>query len=69
MKYIEYILFRLIYTAFSVIPFRWLYGLSDIISVLFQYVFRYRVGVVYDNLKNAFPEKSEIEIKRVMRQF
>lgn len=69
MKYLEYSLVRLIYAVFSIIPFWVLYGISDVLSILLQYVVRYRVNVVYDNLRNAFPEKSEAEIKKVQRQF
>lgn len=53
----------------SKLPFAVLYLLSDILFLLVFYVFKYRKKVVYKNLRNSFPEKSENEIKDIARQF
>ena len=45
----------------SLLPFRLLYILSDILFLIIYYVIKYRRKVVQCNLKNAFPEKSIIE--------
>lgn len=46
-----------------------LYRYSDILSFLMYHVISYRKKVVFDNLKNSFPEKSEKEIKKIARKF
>ncbi|MBB3699586.1 lysophospholipid acyltransferase family protein [Flammeovirga yaeyamensis] len=53
----------------SVIPLPILYLLSDVMFVLVYYIIGYRKGVVNNNLKIAFPEKSDKEIKRIERSF
>lgn len=54
---------------FSLLPFWVLYVLSDIIYVIFYYLVHYRRKVVYQNLRNAFPEKTEKEIRKIERKF
>ena len=53
----------------SLFPWKVLYILSDGIYVLVFYVFKYRRTVVMDNLRMAFPEKSEKEIKHIAKRF
>ena len=53
----------------SLLPFWALYVLADIGYVLLYYVISYRRTVVYKNLQNAFPEKSEEERKQIARKF
>lgn len=65
MTQIVYVLF---YTL-SLLPFRILYGMSDIGYVLLYYIIRYRRGVVRKNLVTAFPEKSIDDIKTIERKF
>jgi KDO2-lipid IV(A) lauroyltransferase len=38
-------------------------------AVLMQYIFKYRLKTVSDNLKNAFPQKNSDEIKTITRKF
>lgn len=54
---------------FSLLPFWAMYLVSDILYLLFYYVIHYRRRVVYENLKSAFPEKSEQEIHQIQRKF
>ena len=53
----------------SYLPFWFWYGVADIIYFLAYRVFGYRQAVVADNIKKAFPEKSEEEIKQIIKGF
>ncbi len=53
----------------SVLPFPVLYGLSNVVYALLYGVLRYREKVVLTNLRNAFPDKSEQEIRQLSRAF
>jgi len=46
-----------------------IYAFSDFLYFLFFYVLKYRRKVVEQNMKNAFPEKSDKEIYALMKQF
>ncbi len=63
-----YIIYGLLY-ALSLLPWRLLYILSDGIYLLVYYVIRYRRDVVMENLKIAFPEKTEAERTSIMKGF
>lgn len=51
------------------LPFRILYAISDGVYLLVYYVIGYRKKVVFNNLKLAFPEKSEKEITEIGKKF
>jgi len=53
----------------ALMPFPVMYLFSDAVYFLMYYVIGYRKKVVYENLKNSFPEKSEAELKRIERKF
>lgn len=53
----------------SIIPFPIFYWVSDFFFVLLYYIIGYRKKVVYQNLKNSFPEKSHEELKAIERKF
>lgn len=61
-------LFYFFVILISVLPFFVLYRLSDLMHWLMLYVVKYRKRVIEDNLKKAFPEKSEKELKRLVRK-
>jgi len=63
-----YLVYPFIYLL-SVSPFWLLYLFSDVLYVLFFYVVGYRKEIVILNLRNAFPEKNEQEIKALGKQF
>ncbi len=69
MQYIGYLFFRFTVFIFNWIPFRMLYVISDGLAWLFFNVIKYRHKVVYSNLKNSFPQKSDVEIKEIVRKF
>ncbi len=50
------------------LPFWLLYGISDVFYVILRFV-GYRKKLVYRNLRNAFPEKSEKEIRTIAHKF
>lgn len=53
----------------SRLPMRVLYVFSDVIFVLNYYIIGYRKKVVWDNLKNSFPDKTDAEIKAIHKEF
>lgn len=63
-----YVLFIPLYLL-SLLPLRVLYGLSDLVSGLNWHVIGYRKKVVLDNLRMAFPEKTEQERVAIAKKF
>ena len=63
-----YIALPLLYFI-SILPFSLFYLLSDILYLLIYKVVGYRKKVVYENLKNSFPEKSHKELKEIEKKF
>lgn len=61
-------MFRLLHLV-SRLPFWFWYGLSDLLTWLAADVLKYRQAVITENLKNAFPERSEAEISALRRAF
>ncbi len=57
------------FRVLSRLPFGVLYVLADVIFVLTYYIVGYRRKVVFDNLRKAFPEKSETEIRHIAKGF
>lgn len=53
----------------SILPFWVLYALSDLFYYLLFYGIKYRKKVVLENLKNAFPEKTEEERFLIAKRF
>ena len=53
----------------SRIPLGILYLFSNLLYFITFYVVGYRKKVIYENLKNAFPEKSDTEIKSIAKEF
>jgi Kdo2-lipid IVA lauroyltransferase/acyltransferase len=53
----------------SLLPFWFLYRVSDLFFVVIYYVLGYRKKVVMENLRNSFPEKSEKELKKIAFDF
>lgn len=59
----------LLLSGLSRLPLSVLYLLSDVLYVLVYYVIGYRKKVVKQNLRNAFPEKSEAALKQIRKDF
>lgn len=65
---IFYLTYPLIWLS-SRLPMWFLYLLSNFFAFLTYSVFRYRKDVIVDNIKIAFPEKSEKEITSITKKF
>lgn len=53
----------------TLLPLRVLYLLSDSVYFLIYYVARYRKKVVFGNIRKSFPDKSEKEIRSIVKKF
>ncbi|HYQ57494.1 MAG TPA: lysophospholipid acyltransferase family protein [Draconibacterium sp.] len=53
----------------ALLPFGCLYFLSDVFNILIKSVIKYRSEVITDNLKHAFSDKSEDEIRILRNKF
>ena len=69
MQLIAYILVYPILWLISILPFRLLYALSDVIYFFIYRIFKYRKSVVKANLRLVFPDKSEQEITSITSKF
>ena len=63
-----YLFYGFLYLV-SLLPMRLLYLLSDAIYGIVYYGFGYRKKVVMENLRQAFPEKTEAERIRIAKKF
>lgn len=68
MQYLLYLIFLFSIYFIAIIPFWLLYQFSNILSFLFNHVFRYRKKVIITNLRNSFPEKSDKEIRIITKK-
>lgn len=69
MAVVAYYLFLPLIYLTSILPFPLLYVLSDLMYIIVYYLAGYRTNVVYRNLKNAFPDKTEDEIEQISKAF
>ena len=53
----------------ALLPFKFIYGLSDCLYFMVYHVFDYRKNVIINNLKNSFPAKTDAEIKSIAKNF
>ncbi|MCL3781646.1 lipid A biosynthesis acyltransferase [Prolixibacteraceae bacterium JC049] len=51
------------------VPIQVHYFFSDILFFLMCHVMKYRKKVIVTNIRNSFPEKSDAEVKQIMRKF
>ena len=66
--FIFYLILPLIYLI-SLLPFWFLYRISDVMYFIVYYVIKYRRNVVVQNLRNSFPEKSIEEINKISKKY
>ncbi len=69
MQFVAYILVYPLLYLISILPFRVLFFVSDILYVFIYRIFGYRTKVVKDNLNLVYPDKSKAEIKRITKVF
>jgi KDO2-lipid IV(A) lauroyltransferase len=53
----------------SFLPLQILYGLAHVVYFSLYYLIGYRKSVVRSNLKNAFPERTAVELLKIEKQF
>ena len=63
------LLFYLVLLPLAYLPIRVLYWLSDFNYFLIYKVFRYRKKIVFNNLRNSFPDKSDDEIAVLAKKY
>ncbi|MBW6482443.1 MAG: lipid A biosynthesis acyltransferase [Vicingaceae bacterium] len=63
-----YLLLPFIYLL-SILPFWLLYEISDFLYFIIFRIVGYRKKVVYTNLRNSFPEKTDKEIQLIAKRF
>ena len=63
-----YIVYGFLYLI-SLLPFRVLYAISDFTGFVLYRIVRYRKQVILNNLKIAFPEKSDAQRALICKQF
>lgn len=69
MQLLAYIIIYPILWLISILPFRLLYGLSDIFYFFIFRIFKYRKKVVKANLRLVFPDKTKQEIEAISSKF
>ncbi|MDD3875169.1 MAG: lysophospholipid acyltransferase family protein [Bacteroidales bacterium] len=69
MKYIGYIFFRLFVLKIALMPFPVMYVFSDFLAFVLRDVLNYRKKIVYDNMHQSFPDKTESEIEILVHGF
>ena len=69
MKKIGYILFEIFSRSLALLPKQGIYIFADVLAFIAYYIIGYRKKVVFDNLTNSFPEKSQKEIKAIAKKF
>src|SRR5690606_17077674 len=62
----SYLLLRFLVFVFSMLSFRTLHKIADGIAFLLYKILHYRYGVIFTNLKNSFPEKTNTEILSII---
>ena len=63
-----YLVYGMLY-GISLLPTWILYRISDVLAFFLYTVIRYRRRIVLDNLRSAFPEKTEAERLQIARKF
>jgi KDO2-lipid IV(A) lauroyltransferase len=63
------ILYYLVLLPLSLLPLAALYRVSDLLCLVLHRVVRYRVEVVRDNLRQAFPTKTQEELRLIEKRF
>ena len=63
------LLFYIVFVPISLLPMKLLYLFSDLLCWILKDVVKYRRDVIWGNLRNAFPERTEIEINELGAKF
>jgi Kdo2-lipid IVA lauroyltransferase/acyltransferase len=66
---LNFILYYIFLLPLSYLPFGALYVLSDLVNLILFRIIGYRKKVIYGNIKNSFPNKTDEEINAIAKQF
>lgn len=69
MIILNVLLYYLVIIPISSLPFPVLYVISDFLYILFYYGIGYRKKVIFQNISNSFPERSEKERIEICKKF
>lgn len=69
MKRLTFFLTIIFIFPISLLPFWFLYRISDLLYFILYYIIKYRRTVTRRNLVNSFPEKSESSIINIEKEF
>ena len=69
MQLLAFVLIYPLLWFVSILPFRLLYAVSDVLYVVLYHIVCYRKQTVQENLKLVFPEKSEAERQLITKRF
>ncbi len=69
MQIINYLLYYLLVAPLSLLPMFVLYLISDLLFLILWYIIPYRKKIVFQNLRNSFPDKSEAELNQIAKKF
>lgn len=69
MQLLAFVLIYPILWFVSILPFRLLYAVSDVLYVVLYHIVGYRKQTVQENLKLVFPDKSEAERQLITKRF
>ena len=59
----------MLYRLLGYLPFPLLYALAWLLYVILYYIARYRRLVVRENLRAAFPDRSEADLAKLAKSF
>ena len=62
-----YYLLLIIFYPISLLPMWLLYRVADVAYLILYYLMGYRKQIVYDNLKHAFPDKTDTELIQIQK--
>lgn len=69
LKLLRYIVAYPILWFISKLPFFLFYKMSDVFYFIVYHIVGYRKRTVWNNLKLVFPDKSDVELKKIQRKF
>ncbi len=69
MDKILYLLYRTIFSFIALLGFKALYRLSDALYFILYKIWKYRLGIVRQNISTSFPKKSDKERLDIERSF
>lgn len=67
-KRLSFLLYALVY-LFSLLPWWLMYRIADLLYIILNYIMHYRQRVIDENLKNAFPAKTDQERQMIRNKY